>query len=358
VLSAARCVRPAVQVNYLVGKGTDNAQLVGERSMSKKIIVPLLATLVLVSVHLAEAQQAKVYRVGVIHEGGPFYAVVEGLKDGLRELGFEQGKHYLLEIRDLKGDWKVAEAEARSLERGKVDLIYSVTTSVTTAVKRATTEVPIVFAVGSDPVVAGLVESFARPGGRLTGVHYQQSADLTAKRLEILKEILPNLHRVVTFYDPSNAAAVAAAKSAREAARRLDIEIVERHVASVHELRQGLQALKVQEVNAYFYTSDAMVAGQAPFIIDTARSQRLPTMFADPSLAAQGALVGYGVSYHEVGRLSAKYVQRVLTGTSPQNIPVESLSRVALAVNLETARLIGLTIPQAVRLRADEVIER
>jgi putative ABC transport system substrate-binding protein len=326
--------------------------------MNKKIVVPFLATLVLVAVHLAQAQQAKVYRVGVIHEGGPFYAVVDGLKDGLRELGFTEGKDYLLEIRDLKGDWKAAEAEARSLERDKVDLIYSVPTSVTTAVKRATSEVPIVFAVGSDPVVAGLVESFARPGGRLTGVRYQQSAALAAKRLEILKATLPNLHRVVTFYDPSNATAMAAATSAREAARRLDIEIVERHVASVYELRQGLEALKAQEVDAYFYTSDAMVAGQAPFIIDTAMARKLPTMFAEPSLATQGALISYGVSYHEVGRLSAKYVQRVLTGTSPQNLPVESLSRVALAVNLETARLLGLTIPQAVRLRADEVIER
>ena len=143
----------------------------------------------------------------------------------------------------------MAEAEARSLERGKVDLIYSVSTSVTTAVKRATTEVPIVFAVGSDPVVAGLVESFARPGGRLTGVHYQQSADLTAKRLEILKEILPNLRRVVTFYDPSNAIAMAGAKWAREAARQLKIEILERHVASVEELRRGLIALKAQDAD-------------------------------------------------------------------------------------------------------------
>ena len=133
--------------------------------MSKKIIVPLLATLVLASVHLAQAQQPKVYRVGVIHEGGPFNAVVDGLKDGLKELGFAEGKHYVLEIRDLKGDRKAAEEAARSLERGKVDLIYVVSTSVATMVKRATTEVPIVFAVGSDPVVAGLVESFAKPGG-------------------------------------------------------------------------------------------------------------------------------------------------------------------------------------------------
>src|SRR6202140_1049348 len=230
--------------------------------MSKRLIVSILATLVLVSFPLAQAQQAKVYRIGVIHEGGPFYAAVDGLKDGLRELGFEQGKHYLLEIRDIAGDLKAAEAEARSLERGKVDLIYSVPTSVTTAVKRATTEVPIVFAVGSDPVVAGLVESLARPGGRLTGVHYQQSADLTAKRLEILKAILPDLHRVVTFYDPSNATAMAAAKSAGEAARQLKIEVVERHVASVDELRQGVKALKAQEADAYFYTNDAMVVSQ------------------------------------------------------------------------------------------------
>jgi putative ABC transport system substrate-binding protein len=162
----------------------------------------------------------------------------------------------------------------------------------------------------------------------------------------------------VTFYDPSNAAAVAAAKLAREAARRLDIELVERHVASVHELRLSLKALKTQEVDAYFYTADAMVGSEAPFIIDTARLKRLPTMFTESSLAAQGALISYGVPYHEVGRLTAKYVQRVLTGTSTQNLPVESLSRVKLAVNLKTARELGVTIPQAVLLRADEVIQQ
>ena len=130
-----------------------------------------------------------------------------------------EGKHYVLEIRDVKGDRKAAEATARSLEREKVDLIYTLSTSVTTVVKRATTEVPIVFAVGVDPVVAGLVESFARPGGRLTGVHFL-SADLVAKRLEILKAILPSLRRIVTFYDPNNPTAMAGAKSAKEAARR------------------------------------------------------------------------------------------------------------------------------------------
>jgi len=325
--------------------------------MSKKMMVPFLATLVLASVHLAEAQQAKVYRIGVIHEGGPYYAAVDGLKNGLKELGLTEGKQYVLEIRDLKGDRKAAEAAAKSLEQDKVDLLYTVSTSVTAEVKRATTQVPIVFAVGSDPVVAGLVRSFARPEGRLTGVHYQQSADLIAKRLEVLKAILPKLHRVVTFYDVSNPTAMAAAKSLAGAARQLAIEVVERHVTSVEELRLGVKALKAQEADAFFYINDAMVTSQAQFIIDTARTKKLPTMFAEPRLVAQGALVCYGVTFEEVGRLSAKYVQRILTGASPQNLPVESLSRVALAVNLKTAREIGVTIPQAMRLRADEVIE-
>jgi putative ABC transport system substrate-binding protein len=303
----------------------------------------------------AQAQQAKVYRVGVIHEGGPYYVGVDGLKEGLRELGFAEGKDYVLEIRDLKGDRKGAEEAARSLEREKVDLIYTEASSVTIAVKRATTGVPIVFAVGSDPVIDGLVESYAKPGGRITGVDIH-SDDLTAKRLEILKAMLPGLHRVVTFYDPSNSLALAAAKSAEEAAQRLGVELVERRVASVEALRLAMEALKPKEADAFFYINDAMVTSQAQFIIDTARTKKLPTLFFEYDLVKQGALAGYGTSYYEAGRLSAKYIQRVLTGTRPQDLPVESLSIVKLAVNLKTARAIGITIPQAVLLRADEVI--
>jgi len=336
--------------------GAENARLGAEKSMRTKIFIPLLATLALASVHLTQAQQIKMYRVGVIHEGGTFYAVVDGLKDGLRELGLEEGKHYFLEIRDLKGDRKVAEEAARSLERGKINLIYVVSTSPTTVVKRATAEVPIVFAVGSDPVVSGLVESFAKPGGRLPGVHFL-SADLTGKRLEILKEMLPGLRKVVTFYDPSNQSALKSVNSAREAGRRLKVEIVERPVASVEYLRLGLAALKAQEADAYFYTNDAMVVSQAQSIIDTAKAKKLPTMFNESGLVAQGALVSYGVSYHEIGRLSAKYVQRVLAGTSPRNLPVESLSRLELAINLKTARELGVAIPQSVLFRADKVVE-
>src|ERR1700720_4549959 len=134
--------------------------------MDRRTFIALLGSAAIVQ--LAEAQQAKVYRVGVVLEGGPFYALINGLKDGLRDLGFAEGKQYVLETRDLKGDRKATEAAARSLEREKVDLIFVVATSPAIVVKRVTAEVPIVFAVGSDPVVSGLVGSFAKPGGRLT----------------------------------------------------------------------------------------------------------------------------------------------------------------------------------------------
>lgn len=248
--------------------------------MSEKLLVLFVATLVLSFVDLAQAQQTKVYRVGVISAGGAYSAEVDGLKAGLKELGLVEGKHYVLVIRDLKGDRGAAEAAAKSLEREKVDLIYALATSVTAVVKRATTEAPIVFAVGTDPVAEGLIESYARPGGRLTGIHYL-NADLTAKRLEILKEILPKLRKVVTFYDPSNKVAWEGLKSALESARMLNIEIVERHVASVEELRLGVKALNVKEVDAFFYVGDAMVFSQAQFIIDAARAKKLPTMFVD-----------------------------------------------------------------------------
>lgn len=305
---------------------------------------------------IAEAQQAKVYRVGVILPGGPLYETIDGLRVGLRELGFEEGKQFILTIRDTKGDVKAAEEAARSFEREKVNLIYALATSVITAAKGATTNVPIVFAIGSDPVTGGLVESFAKPGGRLTGIHFLLR-DLTAKRLEILKEILPKASRVLTIYDPGNRVPMEAAKSGREEAKRLGLKFIERHVASVEELQKALQALKTGEADAYFYTPDAMVVSQAQLIIDTAMTKKLPTMFHEQSLVTKGALASYGQNYHEIGRLSAKYVQRILNGTHPRDLRVETVDKFEMAINLKTAKAFGLTIPPNVLARADKVIK-
>jgi putative ABC transport system substrate-binding protein len=296
-----------------------------------------------------------VRRIGVIHRGGPYEVVVDGLRQGLRDLGLEDGKHIVLDIR-ASSDLQAVEEAAKDLERGKVDLIYTVATSVTIAAKRATVHTPIVFFAGSDPVAAGLVESFAHPGGRLTGVH-SLSTDLTAKRLEILKEMMPTLGRVVTFYDPGNALSREGARLGREAAGQLGVQLVERHVSSVEELRQGLQELRPREVDAYFYTTDLIAVSQADLIIDAARIKRLPTMFEEVSIVAKGALAGYGHSFHANGRTSAKHVQRILAGTNPKDLPVENVYKIAFVLNLRTAREIGLTIPPMLLFQADEVIQ-
>ncbi len=303
-----------------------------------------------------EAQQARVERVGVVLHGGPHSSTIDGLRDGLRELGLEEGKQFLLHVRDAKGDLKSVAAAARSLEGEKVDLIYAVTTSVTLAAKRATKRVPIVFYAGTDPVSVGLVASFRKPDGRLTGIH-SQGAGLTGKRLELLKEMVPRLRRVVTFYNPDNPAAQQSVKIARDAARQLKRELVERPVASVEELRAGLRALRPGEADAFCWVADAMVASQAELIIESARAKRLPTMFQERGSVAKGALAAYGESFYTIGRLSAKYVQRVLLGADPGDLPVEQVDRFHFVINLKTAKALGLTILQSLLTRADEVIE-
>jgi putative tryptophan/tyrosine transport system substrate-binding protein len=323
--------------------------------MTRRIVFSLLLTVLLPTVFLVEAQQAKVYRVGVIHQGGPYKAVVDGLREGLRQLGYEEGKHLLLDIRDAKGDLKVVEEAARVFERERVNLIYAVTTLVATAVRNVTLHIPVVFSVGTNPVGSGLVQSFGKPGGRFTGVQYS-TTDLTGKRLEILKEILPKLSRVVTFYNPNNRSALEAAALAREAARQFRVQLVERHATSVDELSQRVAAFKAGEADAYFYTSDSMVTSQAQLVIDMATSKRLPTMFSEQSLVAMSGLASYGQNFHEVGRLSAKYVQKVLTGAQPQDLRVEVIDKFELVINLKTAKQIGLTIPPNVLARADRVI--
>jgi ABC-type uncharacterized transport system substrate-binding protein len=273
---------------------------------------------------IVDAQQPRPSRIGIVLQGGPISAAVDGLRAGLREVGLEEGRQVLLYVRDAKGDLKSVEAAARTLEEDKVDLIYAVTSSVALATKRATMHVPIVFYAATDPVALGLVESYRKPGGRLTGIH-SQLTDLTAKRLELLKEMIPGLRKAVTSYSPDNPSAQQSVKIARDAARQLHVTLVERPVASVEALKAGLRALRPGEADAFLHVSDAMVSSQAAFIVDIARAKRLPTMlqFEEHARGAGGALASYGVNYHTVGRLSAKQVHRILQGAHPGDLPVE-----------------------------------
>ncbi len=322
--------------------------------MKKKITSLIIAAVLLaLGFPAAAAEPAK---IGVVLQGGPWSEAVDGLRQGLKDLGYEEGKQFVLDVRDAKGDLKAAEDAARSLEREKAKIIYALASSVAAAVKKATTEVPIVFNVGSDPVAAGLVESFARPGGRLTGLHFLLK-DLTGKRLEVLKEIVPNLRSIVIIYDPKNPVARESAELARGEAKRLGLAFAERHVSSVEDLRRAFQGLKPAEADAFFYISDAMIGSQAQWIAETAKAKKLATMFQEQGVVAQGALASYGQNYRQLGRLSAKYAQKVLTGTPPRDLRIETVEDVDLAINLATAKQLGIKIPPNVLARANKVIK-
>ena len=303
----------------------------------------------------ARAQPAGLYRIGVIFQGGPYAAAIDGLRDGLKELGLAEGSHYVFHLRDMQSNLGSVDTAARALELEKVDLIYAISTSTTLAVKRATARVPIVFYAGTDPVTMGLIADYRRPGGRLTGIHSRFS-DLTGKRLQLLKTLLPKLSRVITFYDPGNPVSTRSVKLAQDAGQRLNIEVIARKASSVEELRGAVRALQPREADAVFFTSDGMVISQTPLVIDGARSKKLPTMLNEETYVGKGALASYGVSYYVCGRLAAKYVQRIRAGASAGELPIEQIDTPHFTVNLKAARDFDLKIPDELLARADKVV--
>ena len=281
---------------------------------------------------------AKIPHVGAIYLSGHHRVIVDGLRQGLRDLGLEEGKHFVLDLREITGgDLPAVEQAARDLERANVEVIYAVTTQVTLKAKQATAKVPIVFYVGVDPVAAGLVESFAKPGARLSGLH-SLSRDLTVKRMEILKEMIPKLRRMVTLYDSRDRISTENAGLTRKAAQQMGQQLVERSVDSVEAVRTALPGLGSGGVQAYFHTTGGTTTSQAPLIIATAKAKKLPTMFHDTNLVALGALAAYGHNYHEAGRLSAKHVQRILAGVQPKDLPVENYGSASRSTSAQLGR--------------------
>jgi len=288
-----------------------------------------LSAIVFLASSSASAQQAKVYRIGVLLPGEAWYEIIAGLRDGLTQLGLHEGKNFSLLMRDWTGDAKTAEETARAFERERVDLVYTTSTNSTIAAKRSTTSLPIVFCAGTDPVALGLVNSFAKPGGRLSGV----------------------------YNHPRRLTAIESSKLGREAARKMGIQLIERHVTSDEELQNNVRTLKDGEADAYLAVSDPIASNQSQVIIEAAITKRLPTMFDFRLHVTKGGLSTYTVSLHEVGRLSAKYVQRVLAGMKPSELPVQGVDKIELVLNLKTAKQIGLIIPPNVLARADRVIK-
>ena len=272
----------------------------------------------------------------------------------LRELGWIEGSTITIEYRWSQGRTERYAEIAAEFVRLKVDVIVTVGSAVP-IVRQATATIPIVFAVGIDPVGSGLVASLAQPGGNVTGLSIQAN-ELAGKRLEIARELVPRLHRLAIMFNVGNAQPVLEMGETQAAARMLGFEVVPLVIQRPEDIASAFQALKTR-ADALYVAVDQLIVANRTSIITSALGARLPTIFSTRDFVKAGALMSYGPSYTERFRHAADYVDKILRGTKPGDIPVDQPTKFELVINLKTAKALGITIPQSVLRRADEVIE-
>ncbi len=302
------------------------------------------------------AERTGPVRIGALSESwGPTPPMV-GLRDGLVERGYREGEQFVIGVRFTQGDLAALAAAAQELLRYGVDVIFVTGTNAAKAAQKATARIPIVFAAPiGDPVTLGLVRSFARPGGNITGVT-DQDLELAPKRLEIFKELIPGLRRVLLAYDPDDAYGVASAREYRDAARRLGIVLVERPVRTDEDAR-ALVGLRKSDADGILGGS-TLSLNIPGFVLEAASKQGIPTMFNDIFWVERGgALASYGPDLYESGRMAARLVDKILKGENPAGIPVEANPKIELAINMKVAKSLGLTIAPAVLFRANRLVQ-
>lgn len=300
----------------------------------------------------AAADSAIPYRIGVINEAwATNHPAVEGLKAGLRNLGFVEGKDVVFDIHFTRGKPGAADAAAQELLKAGVDLIFTSDYAPTLAAKKATQRIPIVFTLVGDPVAAQMVDSLARPGGNLTGVS-SRNTDLGPKRLEMLKHLVPNVRRVWFVYYGTDATDLAALSKLEEAARQLHMELVFRPVDDVAALSRTLKELKPGD--ALFSPASSTLDIPAA-VLEAALASRTPAVFPSSLWVTHGGLVSYGSDFRAQGTQAARLVAKILRGAKPQDVPVEGAENIHLALNLKTVDLLGLSIPRTLLFRADVV---
>ena len=293
-------------------------------------------------------------KIGVLTASwGPTPPVV-GLRDGLLELGYRENEQFVLGVRFTQGDMAALPAAARELIQQGVDILYADIDDSAKAAQMATSRVPIVFAGVRDPLGLGLIQSFARPGGNITGVTHLD-LELSPKRLELFHEIVPGLKRVLYPYDAADASAVAMARMYRDAARRLGIVLVERAIQTQEEAQATLAQVRKDEVEGIL-KPPAVSLNIPGFILETARQQGIPTMFDAAFWVERGGLASYGPDLYASGQQAARLVDKILKGTKPAEIPVEVNSKLEFVINLKVAKALGLTIAPEVLYRADRLI--
>jgi ABC-type uncharacterized transport system substrate-binding protein len=303
----------------------------------------------------ARAQQAgKVWRIGFIAHGREsFY---DALFEGLREYGYEEGRNLIVERRYARGQAERFKEFAAEMVRQNVDVVVVVTTPAALAVMNASKTIPIVHPNAIDPLNTGLIASLAHPGGNVTG-GAQLTAEASAKRLEILKRVVPRLSRAAALWNPGNPALVFAWKETQGAARALGVTLVSHEVRGLKDFASAFAMITEEHPDALLVLQDAVTMQQRNEIIDFAIKRRLPSMFQEKGWALAGGLMSYGENLPSMYRRAAYFVDKIFKGAKPDDLPVEQATKFDLVINLSTARKIGLTIPDSVLGLADDVIE-
>jgi putative tryptophan/tyrosine transport system substrate-binding protein len=322
------------------------------------VFIYLLLSILLPPGLIAAQQPAKVPRLGylVVAPLSTISQRTEAFRQGLRELGYVEGKNLVIEWRSAGGNPERMPTLATELVQLKVDVIVTAGSSATRPAKAATVTIPIVMAQDGDPVVNGFVASLARPGGNITGLS-TLTPEINGKRLELLKEIVPKLSRVAVFGTSTNAEDAKTLEEIKLAAGAMKVQLEYLDVGTVKDIDPGFRAATKARADAVLWAvSGSVTRNHRTQVVEIAIKSRLPAIYNAADWVEEGGLVAYGVSYTDLFRRAATYVDKILKGTKPADLPVEQPTKFEFSINLKAAKQIGLTIPPNVLARADRVI--
>jgi putative ABC transport system substrate-binding protein len=327
--------------------------------MSRRILSLVVGSLLLALGPYAEAQQPpKKPLIGVLVAGSPssMESRIKAFQKRLRELGYMEGQNIVVEYHYAEGNYDRLTAIATDLVRSNANVIVTWAIPVTQVVKNATNTIPIVMAGGGNPVETGLVESLAKPGGNITGLATIQN-ELTGKRLELLKEAVPKISRVAFVFNPEGQVPTQGYEPLKSFAQSLKISLEPLEIRKPNEIDKAFAAIPKSRVDGLLLESDPVFNTNRQKVIALTAKNRLPAMYPERRWAEDGGMMAYGTDLIEVANRAAIFVDKILKGAKPADLPVEQPTKFELTINLKTAKQIGVTIPQSVLFRADRVIK-
>jgi putative ABC transport system substrate-binding protein len=303
--------------------------------------------------------RGKVWRIGFLlsREQSTYGESFDAFKGGMRELGYAEGKDYVLEQQFAQNDFARLPALAAKLLELKVDLIITNSTPTTVAARNATREIPILGVAIGDPVASGLVATLARPGGNITGLTVGVASELYSKRLDFLRQMLPSIRRVGILHNPDSAAEPEILKQFESDCVKLKLASLRAPVKKREEIADALNTLKRKQADGLLVTLASTNMAWRDSIIELAAKYRLPAVYPQNEFAVSGGLISYGVNAQELWRRAGAYVYKIINGAKPGDLPIEQPLKFEMVVNLKTAKALGIKIPDVIMLRADKVIE-